>query len=77
MKEGGVVVTKKRKILDLIAENPFLSLEEIAKFSGCSSNYVRTILSQEGLTLTELRKEFAKKATGQGVRLDLEKYKKN
>ena len=70
-------MNKKQKILDIIAENPFLSLEEIAKFAGCTSNYVRTILSAEGLTLTKLRKEFAKKATGEGIRLDLEKYKEN
>ena len=63
------VVSKKQKILDIISENPFLNLKEIAGFAGCSSNYVRTILSQEKLTLTELRKKFAKKAAQTGIKL--------
>ena len=65
------VVSKKQKILDIISENPFLNLEEIAEFADCGSNYVRTILSQEGLTLTELRKRFAEKAAKEGIKLEI------
>ncbi|OCL28628.1 hypothetical protein U472_00280 [Orenia metallireducens] len=69
-------MTKKERILDLISKNPYLSLDEIGEQTDSSSNYVRTILAGEGLTLTKLRKFYGKKAAEQGFRIDLEEFRK-
>ena len=62
--------TKKQRILELVSSNPFLSMKEIANKvgNGTTENYVKSILSQEGISLRKLRKKFANKAK---VKVDL------
>src|SRR5690606_825744 len=52
--------SKKAKVLRLARTDPFLSVDEIARAVGTTSRYVRTSLSEAGLTLTELRRRFAR-----------------
>lgn len=50
--------SKKARVLCLARSDPFLTVEEIARAVGTTSRYVRTSLSEAGLTLTELRRRF-------------------
>lgn len=50
--------SKKARVLYLARSDPFLTVEEIARAVGTTSRYVRTSLSEAGLTLTELRRRF-------------------
>src|SRR5690554_6272797 len=50
--------SKKARVLCLARSDPFLTVEEIARSVGTTSRYVRTSLSEAGLTLTELRRRF-------------------
>lgn len=52
-------LSKKERVLRLAQTDPFLSVDEIANMVGTTSRYVRTSLSEAGLTLTELRRRFA------------------
>lgn len=52
--------SKKARVLRLAQTDPFLSVDEIARKVGTTSRYVRTSLSEAGVTLTELRRRFAR-----------------
>lgn len=51
--------SKKERVVRLAQADPFLSVEEIARLVGTTSRYVRTTLSEAGITLTDLRRRFA------------------
>lgn len=51
--------SKKARVLKLVQRDPFLSVDEIADLVGTTSRYVRTSLSEAGLTLTGLRRRYA------------------
>lgn len=59
-KSSGNGESKKARVLRLAQTDPFLSVDEIARKVGTTSRYVRTSLSEAGLTLTELRRRFAR-----------------
>jgi hypothetical protein len=48
----------KERILRAAQTDPFLSVEAIARQAGTTQQYVRTILSESGLSLTRLRREY-------------------
>lgn len=52
--------TKKEQILRLAQEDPFLRVEEIAAKAATTPRYVRTILSEAGISLMELRRNYAR-----------------
>lgn len=69
----------KERILQTAQADPFLSVEKIAKQVGTTQQYVRTILSEAGISLTKLRREYAKQmerklgyAQDRGEEMDLE-----
>lgn len=51
----------KESIIQAAQSDPFLSVEEIAKQVGTTQQYVRTILSESGLSLTKMRRAYVKK----------------
>lgn len=51
--------SKKERVVRLARMDPFLSVDEIARLVGTTSRYVRTTLSEAGITLTDLRRRFA------------------
>lgn len=51
--------TKKARLLQLARTEPFLSVEEIAATVETTPRYVRTALSEAGLSLTKLRRQHA------------------
>lgn len=53
-------VTKKEQILHLAQKDPFLRVEEIAARAETTPRYVRTILSEAKLSLTALRRRYAR-----------------
>lgn len=53
--------TKKERILEMAVHDPFLRIEEIASQAGTTTRYVRTALSEAGLSLTHLRKTYARR----------------
>jgi len=66
-------VTKKEQILHLARKDPFLRVEEIAAQAETTPRYVRTILSEAKLSLTALRRSYARtmeKRLGIDVTLD-------
>lgn len=53
--------TKKEQIVQLAQSDPFLKVEEIAKMVETTPRYVRTILSEAKVSLTHLRRSYARK----------------
>src|SRR5690625_773574 len=53
-------LTKKQRLLELVRRHPFLSVDEIAQTIGTTPRYVRTSLSEAGLSLLELRRQQAR-----------------
>lgn len=51
----------KERIIQAAQSDPFLSVEEIARQVGTTQQYVRTILSESGLSLTKMRRAYVKK----------------
>jgi hypothetical protein len=58
--KNGINETKKDLIMDLARKDPFLKVEEIAAAINTTPRYVRTILSESGLSLMQLRKQYAR-----------------
>lgn len=54
-------LNKKEKVIYLAKNDPFLKVEELAEQVGTTSHYVRTVLSEAKLSLTKLRKRYARK----------------
>lgn len=52
--------TKKQQVLQIAQQDPFLTVAEIAAAVSTTSKYVRTILSEAGISLAVLRKTYAK-----------------
>lgn len=55
------VATKKEQIVHMAQSDPFLKVEEIAKMVETTPRYVRTILSEAKVSLTHLRRSYARK----------------
>jgi len=53
-------VSKKELVLSLARKDPFLRVEEIARQAGTTAPYVRTVLSEGRVSLSRLRKAYAK-----------------
>ncbi|HHV93625.1 MAG TPA: UTRA domain-containing protein [Firmicutes bacterium] len=53
--------TKKEKILNIARQDPFLKVEEIAAKVDTTPRYVRTILSEAGVSLMQLRRSYARR----------------
>lgn len=51
----------KDRIIQAAQSDPFLSVGEIARLVGTTQQYVRTILSESGYSLTKLRRDYVKK----------------
>ena len=54
------VRTKKEQILHLAATDPFMRVSEIAEKVDTTTRYVRTTLSDAGVSLSELRRNYAR-----------------
>lgn len=52
--------TIKSRVIQTVYGDPFLSIDEIADKVITTPRYVRTILSEAGLSLMQLRKQYAK-----------------
>lgn len=52
--------TKKQQVLQVAQQDPFLTVAEIAAAVSTTPKYVRTILSEAGISLAALRKTYAK-----------------
>ncbi|HKM18063.1 MAG TPA: hypothetical protein VJ064_07570 [Limnochordia bacterium] len=52
--------TIKAKVIQVVQNDPFLSIDEIAAKVRTTPRYVRTILSEANLSLMQLRKQYAK-----------------
>ncbi|HOB09382.1 MAG: hypothetical protein WAP20_08395 [Limnochordia bacterium] len=52
--------TIKARVIKVVQSDPFLSIEEIAAQVRTTPRYVRTILSEANLSLTQMRKQYAK-----------------
>ncbi|NMB39086.1 MAG: hypothetical protein GX994_05885 [Firmicutes bacterium] len=52
--------TIKSRVIQTVYDDPFLSIDEIADKVTTTPRYVRTILSEAGLSLMQLRKQYAK-----------------
>ncbi|NLJ80088.1 MAG: hypothetical protein GX335_03575 [Firmicutes bacterium] len=50
----------KEKVIEIAQSDPFLSIETIAQSAGTTARYVRTILSEADLSLTAMRKNYAR-----------------
>lgn len=61
-------MTKKIRLLALTRRHPFLSVDEIAETVGTTPRYVRTTLSEAGLSLLALRRQHAQRIA-EGVRI--------
>lgn len=59
--------TKKSRLIQLARAEPFLSVEEIAATVETTPRYVRTALSEAGLSLTKLRRQRARKMSGRFI----------
>lgn len=51
----------KAKVITLAQGDPFLTVDELSERSGTTSRYVRTILSEAGLSLNKLRRQYARR----------------
>lgn len=51
----------KGQVIALARRDPFLTVKDLAQEAGTTTRYVRTILSEVGLSLNEMRKEYAKR----------------
>lgn len=54
--------TKKHRVLQEAQRDPFLTVVEIATLASTTPKYVRTVLSEAGLSLAALRKAYAQRA---------------
>lgn len=52
--------TKRSQIVALARRDPFLRIEEIARRAETTPRYVRTVLSEERLSLMDLRRHYAR-----------------
>ncbi|HHX01750.1 MAG TPA: hypothetical protein GX739_03645 [Firmicutes bacterium] len=52
--------TIKARVIQVVQNDPFLSIEEIAAEVRTTPRYVRTILSEANISLMQLRKQYAK-----------------
>ena len=55
--EEVVFETKKDEIIHLALNDPWLHVQEIANQVGTTERYVRTTLSEQGISLQEKRRE--------------------
>ncbi|WP_027339341.1 hypothetical protein [Halonatronum saccharophilum] len=53
-------LTKKERVVYLAKKDPFLKVDRIAQLAETTAHYVRTVLSEANLSLTKLRREYAK-----------------
>lgn len=60
MREGHDISIKEQ-VIRLAQEDPFLTVENLAQKATTTSRYVRTILSEAGLSLNQMRKEYARR----------------
>jgi hypothetical protein len=51
----------KARVSALAQEDPFLTVKNLAKEAGTTTPYVRTILSEAGLSLNEMRRLYARR----------------
>lgn len=51
----------KAQVIALAKEDPFLTVEELARAVETTTSYVRTILSEAQLSLNEMRREYARR----------------
>ncbi len=51
----------KDRVIALAKTDPFLTVKELAREAGTSVPYVRTILSEAGLSLNEMRRSYARR----------------
>lgn len=51
----------KARVIALAMEDPFLTVENLANRAETTAPYVRTILSEAGLSLNRMRKDYARK----------------
>lgn len=51
----------KGKVIALAKADPFLTVEELSEQAATTPRYVRTILSEAGLSLNRLRKQYARR----------------
>ncbi len=51
----------KAKVIALAEADPFLTIEELSEQAGTTTRYVRTILSEAGLSLNRLRRQYARR----------------
>src|SRR5690554_4953319 len=56
---GSQIETKKHRVLQVAQSDPFLTVAEIASAVSTTPKYVRTILSEAGISLAKLRKAYA------------------
>ncbi|HHY20175.1 MAG TPA: hypothetical protein GX522_09775 [Firmicutes bacterium] len=52
---------KRDKIVRLVKDDPFLTIDKIAKMVNTTPRYVRTVLYENNLSLQELRRSYARK----------------
>ena len=67
--------TIKARVIKVVQSDPFLSIEEIAAQVRTTPRYVRTILSEANLSLTQMRKQYAKHMEHQLYQADRHRYK--
>ncbi len=51
----------KAKVIALAKADPFLTVEELSERADTTTRYVRTILSEAGLSLNRLRRQYARR----------------
>lgn len=51
----------KAKVIALAEADPFLTIEELSELADTTPRYVRTILSEAGLSLNRLRRQYARR----------------
>lgn len=54
-------LTKKDQIIQVAQSDPFLKVDEIAQIVDTTPRYVRTILSEAGISLAQLRRSYARR----------------
>jgi hypothetical protein len=62
--------TKKEVILEYAQSDPFLKIDDIAKYADTTPRYVRTILSEANISLMNLRKEYARRMEKRNINID-------
>ncbi len=54
------LATKKELVVNLATKDPFMRIAEIAAIAGTTQRYVRTILCEARLSLTQMRRNYAR-----------------